>query len=111
MMLGAMPQNKIYFEATTKQGVWNTRLRKTKAGVATRKAAALREQVADDKQRLEDREIKRRGMKIMRNPRAGIFGGIPRTTRVAGTGRTSQGSGAAGNTCSHCFPPASDDPE
>ena len=78
MMLGGMPQNKINWEATAKQGAWNMRLRKTKVGTATRKAAALREQLADDKQRLEDREFKRMGKIMMRAPRrSGVFGRIP----------------------------------
>jgi hypothetical protein len=78
MMLAGMSQVKINWEATARQGAWHKRLRKTKAGKASIRAAALRKQLADDKQDQEDRRRRRLGIVMMRAPRrSGVFGSIP----------------------------------
>ena len=77
MMLGAMPQNKINWEATARQGAWNMRLRKTKINIVAQQNAVFRENMLNLKQDQEHQHRRLMGIKIVRARNLGGFGGIP----------------------------------
>lgn len=111
LMLGAMPQNKINWEATARQGAWNTRLRKTKAGIAAQQNAVLRENMLNLKQDQEHQHRRHMGIGIKCLPELGSYGGIPeiewRRLHRPDKPRPALPVTSAGTV----FPPATDDPE
>ena len=111
LMLGAMPQGKINWEATARQGAWNLRLRKTKINIAAQQNAVFRENMLNLKQDQEFQWRRHTGIKIVRAPRRGNFGGIPAIDARRPYYPDKPELRAPVTSARIVFPPGTDDPE